>query len=268
MYSKPEYMTAAKTFRTILAEGGPLNFWRGLLPRMTRIIGAARPWVGRRFTPRARASFPPPPRRVRRSSRAAPQPTRRHVPPYQRALRGGGLPGGAAGPQAHSRGGSPAGIWALRAVPGPGGGGLPERAAGPQEDSKRRLSSRRAGPGVSAAAAAPAGRAPRPRRDRPLWRRGARHSFPGRRHIGSLRGGRAAARRDRARAAPAFPCPGLCGLIRDCVTQLRGRWPTARACSGLQLAAEGGRGAWGGLGRATGGGDWRQPWQWAVQILD
>lgn len=39
MYSKPEYLTAAKTFATILAEGGPLNFWRGLLPRMTRIIG-------------------------------------------------------------------------------------------------------------------------------------------------------------------------------------------------------------------------------------
>ncbi len=40
MYSKPQYITVAKTFRTIMAEGGPLNFWRGLLPRMTRIIGA------------------------------------------------------------------------------------------------------------------------------------------------------------------------------------------------------------------------------------
>jgi hypothetical protein len=40
MYSKPEYLTAAATARTILAEGGPLTFWRGLLPRMTRIIGA------------------------------------------------------------------------------------------------------------------------------------------------------------------------------------------------------------------------------------
>ncbi|KAI8476555.1 MAG: mitochondrial carrier domain-containing protein [Monoraphidium minutum] len=40
MYSKPEYMTAAATARTILAEAGPLTFWRGLLPRMTRIVGA------------------------------------------------------------------------------------------------------------------------------------------------------------------------------------------------------------------------------------
>ncbi|GBF91836.1 hypothetical protein Rsub_04941 [Raphidocelis subcapitata] len=40
MYSKPEYLTSAATARTIYAEGGPLNFWRGLLPRMTRIIGA------------------------------------------------------------------------------------------------------------------------------------------------------------------------------------------------------------------------------------
>lgn len=40
MYSKPEYMTAAATARSIYAEGGILNFWRGLLPRMTRIIGA------------------------------------------------------------------------------------------------------------------------------------------------------------------------------------------------------------------------------------
>lgn len=39
MYSKPEYMTAAATARTIYAEGGVLQFWCGLLPRMTRIIG-------------------------------------------------------------------------------------------------------------------------------------------------------------------------------------------------------------------------------------
>jgi hypothetical protein len=39
MYSKPEYINFAATARTIYAEGGVLNFWRGLLPRMTRIIG-------------------------------------------------------------------------------------------------------------------------------------------------------------------------------------------------------------------------------------
>jgi len=40
MYSKPEYMTMKDTFSTIYREGGVLNFWRGLIPRMTRIICA------------------------------------------------------------------------------------------------------------------------------------------------------------------------------------------------------------------------------------
>lgn len=40
MYSKPEYMTSAKTAQTIFSEGGILCFWRGLAPRMTRIIAA------------------------------------------------------------------------------------------------------------------------------------------------------------------------------------------------------------------------------------
>ncbi|KAF8058077.1 mcfT [Scenedesmus sp. PABB004] len=40
MYGKPEYLTWTSTAATILAEGGVLNFWRGLLPRMTRIIAA------------------------------------------------------------------------------------------------------------------------------------------------------------------------------------------------------------------------------------
>ncbi len=39
MYSKPEYMNMAKTFGTIYREGGILTFWKGILPRMTRIIG-------------------------------------------------------------------------------------------------------------------------------------------------------------------------------------------------------------------------------------
>lgn len=38
MYSKPEYMTAKDTIVTIYKEGGIFNFWRGLIPRMTRII--------------------------------------------------------------------------------------------------------------------------------------------------------------------------------------------------------------------------------------
>lgn len=39
MYSKPEYLTVWSTARTILAQGGPLTFWNGLMPRMFRIIG-------------------------------------------------------------------------------------------------------------------------------------------------------------------------------------------------------------------------------------
>jgi solute carrier family 25 citrate transporter 1 len=41
MYSKPEYLTWTSTAATIYKEGGILNFWSGLLPRMTRIIGGA-----------------------------------------------------------------------------------------------------------------------------------------------------------------------------------------------------------------------------------
>jgi hypothetical protein len=40
MYDKPEYLTSARSARAILAEGGVPTFWRGLLPRMTRIIAA------------------------------------------------------------------------------------------------------------------------------------------------------------------------------------------------------------------------------------
>jgi hypothetical protein len=40
MYDKEEYLTSSRAARTIYAEGGALTFWRGLLPRMTRIIAA------------------------------------------------------------------------------------------------------------------------------------------------------------------------------------------------------------------------------------
>jgi hypothetical protein len=40
MYTKPEYMTWHQSARTIHAEGGVLRFWRGLVPRMSRIIAA------------------------------------------------------------------------------------------------------------------------------------------------------------------------------------------------------------------------------------
>jgi len=40
MYDKPEYLTSARAARAIFAEGGAPTFWRGLLPRMTRIIAA------------------------------------------------------------------------------------------------------------------------------------------------------------------------------------------------------------------------------------
>jgi solute carrier family 25 citrate transporter 1 len=40
MYSKPEYATWLASVRTIYAEGGVLRFWRGLLPRMSRIVAA------------------------------------------------------------------------------------------------------------------------------------------------------------------------------------------------------------------------------------
>jgi solute carrier family 25 citrate transporter 1 len=48
MYSKTEYMTWTSTASTIYQEGGVLNFWRGLLPRMTRIIGKRSGIIGGR----------------------------------------------------------------------------------------------------------------------------------------------------------------------------------------------------------------------------
>lgn len=38
MYTKPEYLTMMSSFSTIYKEGGILQFWKGLVPRMTRII--------------------------------------------------------------------------------------------------------------------------------------------------------------------------------------------------------------------------------------
>lgn len=40
MYSKPEYLTVRRSARTIYQEGGILQFWKGLTPRMTRIVAA------------------------------------------------------------------------------------------------------------------------------------------------------------------------------------------------------------------------------------
>ncbi|EFJ42250.1 hypothetical protein VOLCADRAFT_97694 [Volvox carteri f. nagariensis] len=40
MYSKPEYRNLRRTFATIYKEGGLLHFWKGLSPRMLRIICA------------------------------------------------------------------------------------------------------------------------------------------------------------------------------------------------------------------------------------
>lgn len=38
MYSKPEYATLRTTVASIYKEGGLPNFWRGLAPRMLRIV--------------------------------------------------------------------------------------------------------------------------------------------------------------------------------------------------------------------------------------
>ena len=40
MYDRAEYLSSAGSARAVFAEGGALTFWRGLLPRMTRIIAA------------------------------------------------------------------------------------------------------------------------------------------------------------------------------------------------------------------------------------
>lgn len=38
MYSKPEYLNLRSTIGSIYKEGGILQFWRGLAPRMLRIV--------------------------------------------------------------------------------------------------------------------------------------------------------------------------------------------------------------------------------------
>mmetsp|Transcript_8894 Transcript_8894/g.15419 ORF Transcript_8894/g.15419 Transcript_8894/m.15419 type:complete len:266 (-) Transcript_8894:416-1213(-) len=40
MYTKPEYMTMASSFAAIYKEGGITTFWKGIAPRMARIICA------------------------------------------------------------------------------------------------------------------------------------------------------------------------------------------------------------------------------------
>ncbi len=42
MYTKPEYATMPRAFATIYKEGGLVLFWKGLVPRMTRIICESR----------------------------------------------------------------------------------------------------------------------------------------------------------------------------------------------------------------------------------
>ena len=37
----PEYVTASSSIRAIIREGGVLNLWAGLAPRLTRVVGAA-----------------------------------------------------------------------------------------------------------------------------------------------------------------------------------------------------------------------------------
>ncbi|MEW5318667.1 MAG: hypothetical protein WDW38_009872 [Sanguina aurantia] len=40
MYSKPEYRTFSSTAATIYKEGGVFSFWKGITPRMSRIVAA------------------------------------------------------------------------------------------------------------------------------------------------------------------------------------------------------------------------------------
>ncbi len=40
MYEKPEYRSMLSSLRTIVEERGVFGLWRGILPRMTRIICA------------------------------------------------------------------------------------------------------------------------------------------------------------------------------------------------------------------------------------